>query len=63
MNKEFAIRFAEKAVKVIQVQETKEGFIRRDEIRKYSKFKIEIDLPKPLVSGWTLDRGTRSGMD
>lgn len=29
-----------------------------DEIRKYIKFQIEIDLSQPIVPGWTLDQGT-----
>lgn len=55
---QFAIRFAEKAGRVIQVSGTKEGSDIRDDIRKFIKFKIEIDLHKPIVPGWTLDRET-----
>lgn len=28
-----------------------------DEIRRYVKFKVEVDIHRPIVPGWTLDRG------
>lgn len=34
------------------------GTVGRDEIRKFTKFKVEIDLHKLIVSGWTLDLGS-----
>lgn len=40
----------------------KERNVQRDEIRKYSKFKVEIDLHKLIVPGWTLDQGEQSPM-
>lgn len=58
--KQFAIRFAEKAGKVIQSSKGNEGKAGMDDIRKYIKYKVEVDLHKPVVPGWTLDRGTKS---
>lgn len=40
----YAIRFAEKAGQVIQSLELREGKTQRDEVRKYTKFKVEIDI-------------------
>lgn len=31
----------------------------KDEIRKYIKFRVELDLEKPIVPGWLLDRGSQ----
>lgn len=43
------------------VQESKkDDQVEKDEIRKYVKFKVEIDLSNPIVSGWTLDRGSET---
>lgn len=60
--KMFAIRFTEKAGKVIETSEnnqtqSQKNEIPRDVVRKYIKFRVEIDLQKPIVPGWTLDRG------
>lgn len=30
----------------------------KDDARQYIKFKVEVDLQKSIVTGWTLDQGT-----
>lgn len=58
--KQFAVRFAEKVGTVIHDFEGKESDVGRDEVRKYTKFKVEIDLANPIVPGWTLDLRTKT---
>lgn len=57
---QFAIRLAEKVGRVLQNSGSTLSKTGNDEIRKYAKFKIEIDLYKPLIPGWTLDLGAET---
>lgn len=57
-NNHYGSRFAVKAGKIIQNSENEEGNSGRDEIQKFVKFKVEIDLLKPVVPGWTLGQGS-----
>lgn len=36
--------------------------LRGDEVRKYVKFKVKIYRGKPIVLGWTLDRGMQTSV-
>lgn len=58
--KNFTKHFTEKAGKVLHVPDDNEYLGGRDVVLKHVKFKIEIDLTKPIVPGWTLDRGLES---
>lgn len=57
---QYAIRFAEKQRNVIYDLASNDSTNRRDDVCKFIKFKVEIDLHKPIVPGWTLDLGTET---
>lgn len=57
-DKKFIIRFAEKAGKVIKTMDYKAND--SDEIMKYIRFLVEIDMEAPIVPGWRLDGGDQS---
>lgn len=38
----------------------KDNTMGRDEIQKFTKFKVEIDLHELIVPGWTLDMGSET---
>lgn len=55
---QFALRFVEKAGSVIHDLDCNDSAAGRDDIRKFIKVKVEIDVYKPFVPGWTLNLGS-----